>query len=130
MADINRTAWIVIVGSCIVLVYILARVYKSRKSCIESFEQMTPQQKEQLQELKEFASMNLDKVKELGQAQNVLNKKIAKNDLQFCEDFLIKRLMLSDRWQKTQEEQYLVQLGALLDTLRARNKENRRVTVC
>jgi hypothetical protein len=131
MADINRTALLVILGSCIFLVYILLTVYTPRRSCIESFQTaITPQQKEQLQELKEFASMNLEKVKEQSEAQKALNKKIAKNDLQFCDEFLIKRLLLSDQWQKTQEDIYLIQLGALLDTLHARNKEKSRVTVC
>ena len=74
--------------------------------------------------------MNLEKVKEQSEAQKALNKKIAKADLQFCDEFLLKRLLLSDQWQKTQEEEYLVLLGALLDTLHARNKEKGRVTVC
>lgn len=135
MASVNLSAWIVILGSSLVLFSILSTVHKSHRSCIEKFDQTSLQkekqkEKQQLQELKEYANENLDKIKEQSKIQKELNKKIASADLEFCDKFLVKRLQLSDQWQKTQEDGYLVQLGELLDTLRARNKENHRVTVC
>lgn len=130
LASINRTAVLVIVASCIILICILSIVYKSRKPCIEKFETMTPIQKERLQELYEYANENLEKIAEKAKEQKVLNKKIAKQDIEFCDNFTVKRLFFSDQWQKTQEQDYLVGLGTLLDTLHARNKQQKRVTVC
>jgi len=108
----------------------MSRVNKTYRSCIERFQTITPAQKENLQELTDYANVNLDKIKEQGQTQKELNKKIAKQDIEFCDDFILKRIAFSDQWQKTQEQGYLVLLGSLLDGLRARNKQQGRVTVC
>jgi hypothetical protein len=130
LASINRTAVLVIVLSCIVLIVILSIAHSWGKSCIENFETMTPVQKARLQELYEYANENLEKIAENAKEQKALNKKIAKQDIVFCDDFTVKRLFFSDQWQKTQEQDYLIGLGSLLDTLPVRNKQQKRVTVC
>jgi len=130
MASVNRTALVAIVGSCIVLFYVLKSVYKTHRSCIEKFQTMTPAQKEKLQELTEYANENLEKVAEKAKEQKELNKKVAKADLEFCDDFIVKRIAAADKWQKTQDQEFLVSLGMLLDILYARNKQQGRVTVC